>query len=240
VRLIVRLASLLICLGTSATVAEQITQAELLRRMIDLDRLTMPPPPGERTGLFSSFDRRQTTIRDGRYVYWDANNDRGQFLHDTDRGWKMMAEVDGPGAITRIWCDRPAGQVRVILDGETVIDAPLADLFNGTLEPFGKPLSYEMAPGAGANFYFPIGFAKRCRVLSREFAGEYQIDYVGFPPDTVVERFDPELDAPAQSALDEIARTYTRGFSDRQLFGDGKSSRHAGQKNLEDVATFTW
>lgn len=239
-RLTVRLACLLICFVTPATVGEQITQAALLRRMIDLDRLTVPPPPGERTGLFSSFDRRQTTVRDGRYVHWDANNDRGQFLRDTDRGWKMMAEVDGPGAITRIWCDRPAGEVRVILDGKTVIDAPLADLFNGALEPFGKPLSYEMTPGAGANSYFPIGFAKGCRVLSREFAGEYQIDYVGFPPETVVERFDSDLDPPAQSALDEIARTYTRGFSDRQLFGDGKSSRHAGQKNLEGGATFTW
>ena len=60
-----------------------------------------------------------------------------------------MAELTQPGAITRIWCDQPAGEIRIMLDGTAVIEAPLADLFNGVLEPFGEPLSYEI-PAAGS------------------------------------------------------------------------------------------
>ena len=192
---------LLSLLSTPALAGKPVTQADLLRRLIDLDQLLVPPPPGEQTGLFSSFDRRQLTIRDGRYAHWDANNDRGHFLRTTPDGWNMMAEIDSPGAITRVWCDKPTGNVRILLDGKTVIDAPFADLFNGALEPFGLPLSYEIPPGTAGVSYFPIGFAKSCRVLSREFEGEYQIDYVAFPPETVVETFEPELSAEARAAL---------------------------------------
>jgi len=216
-----------------ARAGEQVTQADLLRRMIDLDRLTLPPPAGERSELFSSFDRRQADVRDGRYIHWDANNDRGQFLRDAEDGWKLMAALDSPGALTRFWCDKPAGNVRIVLDGEAVIAGPFEDLFNGALEPFGKPLSYEMKPGEGANLYFPIGFSTSCRVLCRDFDGEYQIDTVTFPLTTRVQRFQPPLDAAAQSALEEVAKTYTEGLTDKQLFGQRKYSRQAAQ---EDVA----
>jgi len=84
---------LLSLLSTPALAGKPVTQADLLRRLIDLDQLLVPPPPGEQTGLFSSFDRRQLTIRDGRYAHWDANNDRGQFLRSTADGWNVMAEI---------------------------------------------------------------------------------------------------------------------------------------------------
>lgn len=239
-RATVLLPGLLSAFIAPAALAQTITQADLLRRLIDLDRLTLPPAEGERTGLFSSFDRRQMTIREGRYVHWDANQDRGQFLRTTDRGWAMMAEIEGPGAITRIWCEKPTGEVRVVLDGKTAIAAPLADLFNGALEPFGVPLSYEIPPGTGGVCWFPIGFSESCRVLSRKFEGEYQIDYVTFPPKTRVERFQSELSDQAQSMLDEVVRTFQRGFSDKQLFGGSGASPYGGQEDLQSGATFTW
>ncbi|MFQ5805729.1 MAG: glycoside hydrolase family 172 protein [Phycisphaerae bacterium] len=234
--------SLLMVFVPPAITAQPITQADLLRRLIDLDRLAAPPRQGERTGLFSSFDRRQSTIRDGRYVGWDANNDRGQFLRRTDNGWNVMAEIESPGAITRIWCDEPAGDVRVILDGKVVINAPLKDLFNGALEPFGMPLSYEIPSGGGAISFFPIGFAKRCRVLSRNFKGEYQIDYVTFPPNTTVESFDPDLNEAAQAALEEVVQTFQRGLSDKQLFGNQRTSWHGGspENPIKRGEKFTW
>jgi hypothetical protein len=220
--------------------AERITQADLLQRLIDLDRLMLPPPPGEQTGLFSSFDRRQSTIRNDRYVHWAANNDRGQFIRTTTDGWNVMAEIERPGTITRIWCDEPAGDVRFMLDDNLVIEAPFADLFNGGLEPFGMPLSYQIPGGGGAMFCFPIGFARNCRILSRGFVGEYQIDYVTFAPQTAVERFQPELSREARKALEVVVQTFERGFSDRQLFPRRGTAAHAVQENIKPGAMLTW
>lgn len=227
-------------LATASPAAEPITQADLLRRLTDLERLPLPPSPGERSGLFSSYDRRQSTIRDGRYVHWYANNDRGQFLCTTDDGWNVMAEIKSPGALTRIWCAQPTGDVRIVLDGRLVIDTPLLDLFNGAIEPFGLPLSYAISSNQAGVCCFPIGFAQTCQVLSRDFAGEYQIDYVAYPPETVVECFDPSLSEPARSALDEVARTLRRGFTEKQLYGQHRASPHSGHKDLGAGDKLEW
>ena len=239
-RAMILLPCLLGVLATPALATEPITQADLLRRLIDLDRLVLPPPPGERTGLFSSYDRRQATIRDGRYVHWDANNDHAQFLRTTDDGWNVMAEIKSPGTLTRIWCEQPVGNIRIVLDGELVIDAPLRDFFDGTVEPFGMPLSYVIPPGDAACSCFPIGFAKDCCVLSRNFDGEYQIDYVAYPPTTIVERFKPQLSDPAQAVLHEVSNTFRRGLSDRQLYGKHRASPYGGQENLKSGDKLEW
>ena len=227
-RPMILLPCLLGLLATPAGASEPITQADLLNRLIELDRLVLPPPPGERTGLFSSYDRRQSAIRDGHYVHWDANNDRAQFLRTTDDGWNVMAEIKSPGTLTRIWCEQPAGDLRIVLDDQPLIDVPLRDFFDGSVEPFGMPLSYMVPPGNAAVSCFPIGFAKSCRVLSRSFEGEYQIDYVAYPPTTTVERFKPQLSDRAQAALDEVSNIFRRGFSDRQLYGKHRASPHPG------------
>lgn len=213
--------------------AQPVTQAELLRRLIDLERLTLPPPPGERTGLFSSYDRRQSTVAEGRYVCWDANDDRGQFLRDAAEGWKVMAEVQGPGALTRFWCEGPTGDLRVLVDGTTAIDGPLAELFSGGIEPFGMPLSYQIPETGGAVSFFPIGFASSCRVLCRDFAGEYQIDYVAFAPGTAVETFRPRLSPGAEQALEEVAAAFRRGLSDKQLCAGQRLAPYAAQEDLK-------
>ena len=103
------------CLPLQA-LAEEFDQAALLRRMIDLDRLADPPPAGEITGMFSSYDRKSRIDAAGNQVDWDANADWGQFIRTEDDGWSVMAEMDGPGVITRIWSANPSGQIRFILD----------------------------------------------------------------------------------------------------------------------------
>lgn len=217
-----------------------ITQAELLQRLIDLDRLTSPPSSGERAGLFSSYDRRQAVIENGRYVYWDADDDRGQFIRTADDGWNVMAEIDAPGALTRIWCEGIAGDLRIELDGQVVIAAPMRDLFSGAVAPFGVPLSYEIPPGRAGISYFPIGFSAGCRVLSREFSGEYQIDTVTYAPGTRVRTFTPQLDREAQAALDEVVEAMKRGLSEKRLFESRRAAPHAIQKDLKSGEKLTW
>ncbi|MFH1748115.1 MAG: glycoside hydrolase family 172 protein [Planctomycetota bacterium] len=208
----------LVALVSASLAEERISQADLLRRMIDLDRL-MTPPAGERTGMFSSYDRRSRIDARGKYLDWDANNDRGQFMRQLDNGWAVMAEMEGPGAITRIWSANPHGQIRVILDGQEVLATDFANLFNGQQPPLAEPLCY-VTPGGGHNCYFPIGYENGCQVLIRNSTSYYQINYVSFPQGTQVQTFKLELDEAAQAVREEVSTALLDGLSDRQLFGE--------------------
>ena len=218
--------------------AEQLTQADLLVRMIDLDRLTRPPTSGETRLLFSSYDRRQHEVQDSRYVHWDADNDRGQFL-GTEDGWDQIATIDGPGAIWRFWVDQPAGDLRIVLDGETVVDTEFKSLFDGGVAPLGPPLTYFVDGDRGANLSFPIGFSKSCRVLSREFKGEYQLDATRFADGTIVERFRNELDEKTRETLDKVLRAFRDGLTDGDVLAGRHSSSVASQEDLKPNAKFT-
>ena len=49
---------------------------DLIGRLTDLTRLATPPDPHERTGTFSSYDRRSRyNASTGQYEDWDANDD---------------------------------------------------------------------------------------------------------------------------------------------------------------------
>lgn len=211
----------------SGWAGEPITQADLLRRVIDLERLTTPPPKGERTGMFSSYDRRSRIDDAGDYVDWDANHDRGQFLGTDDEGWDVMARIEGPGALTRIWSADPHGQIRFVLDGETVIDTTFDELMSGRLAPFQEPLVYR-----GLNCYFPIGFSESCRVVCRESTSYYQINYVQFQRGTRVQRFTSDLNEEAQAALEQVRQAFERGLSDEQLFRGRRMMPVAVQQEL--------
>jgi hypothetical protein len=217
-----------------ATSPVHLTQADLLRRIIDLDRLTTPPPAGERTGMFSSYDRASQLDAAGKQIGWDANNDWGQFIRHQDDGWDVMAEMTGPGAITRIWSANPQGAIRILLDDEPVIDLPFAELLSGRLEPFTEPLVYR-----GLNCYFPLGYAKSCKVLCRESRAYYQINYVQFAPGTTVDRFQMQLDEAAQAALAEVKQALTEGLSEKQVLG-GRAMPVAEQKDLAPGDKLEW
>ncbi len=208
--------TLLLPLTLPATsVADDVSQADLLRRLIDVNHLVTPPPAGERTRMFSSYDRRSRIDGDGNYVNWDANYDRAQYLRQTDDGWDVMADVTGPGAITRLWSANPNGDIRFILDGDVVIDTTFQRLMSGQLEPFTAPLVFR-----GLNHYFPIGFSESGLVLCRDSDSYYQINVVEFPDDTSVQRFRFELDEAAQTTLAEVHETFENGLTRQQRFGD--------------------
>jgi hypothetical protein len=197
---------------------QPITQADLLRRVIDLNRLTTPPAAGERTAMFSSYDRASRIDAAGNLINWGANADAGQFIRKEADGWDVMAEMSGPGAITRVWSANPHGDIRFILDGQVVIDMPFAELMSGKRPPFEEPFVYR-----GLNCYFPLGYGASCKVVCRNSGAYYQINYVQFPPPAQVELFKFELDEAAQAALADVKAALENGLSDKQLFGDRKT-----------------
>jgi len=64
------------------------------------------PEAGEKCGLWSSYDRASRyDAATGKYVNWDANGDGGGFIR-TEGNQVVMAEMNGPGCIWRIWSRR--------------------------------------------------------------------------------------------------------------------------------------
>ncbi|MCA9242478.1 MAG: DUF2961 domain-containing protein [Phycisphaerales bacterium] len=218
-----------------------LSQADLYRRLIDLDRLADPPAEGERTVLFSSFDRASMRVEDGRYVNWDADNDRGQFVRQ-DGEWSVMAEIDGAGYVARFWVDAPAGDLRVWVDGRQVIDAEMKLFVDGGVAPFGQPLTYETTEAGGWVNLSPIGYAKSLRIACRGFDGRYQIDCRQVAKGQSVEPFGGKLDDAARKALRDVTEAMQLGLSQDAIFGErhtiaysNKQDLAAGAKLSEDI-----
>jgi hypothetical protein len=143
---------------------------------------------------FSSYDRS------------GGNGDLGRFLNGIDGhlpdNTGLMADMDGPGAVVRLWSANPAGTIRIYLDGsdKPVIEAPMADLFAGKVAPLAPPLA--TTSSGGSISYFPIPYQKHCRITVEKPGGlYYHVDYRTFAPGTPVRTFSPDLTPGERAAL---------------------------------------
>ena len=170
-----------------------LSYADLVARLSDLERLAVPPLPGERCGTWSSYDRRsQYDAAQDMYVDWNANSDGGGYIReDGDR--IVVFEADGPGCIWRIWSAWPQqGHVEIYIDDEPepVIDMPFRDLFGGVgLLDYNLP---ELATvlSRGHNRYIPIPYNHSCRILMAPGWGRfYHFTYSTFPAETRLPEF---------------------------------------------------
>ncbi|MCX6016840.1 MAG: hypothetical protein NT020_14790, partial [Chloroflexales bacterium] len=77
----------------------ELSYLDLISRLTDLTRLATPPPADERTGTFSSYDRRSHyNASTGLYEAWDANDDgTGVIRHEDD--YVVVFDATGPGVI---------------------------------------------------------------------------------------------------------------------------------------------
>src|ERR1017187_9969325 len=119
-----------------------LSYVDLVHRLTDLEHLATLPEPGEKTAQFSSYDRASRyDEKVDKYVHWDANDDGNGFIRK-ENGKFVLAEMDGPGCIWRIWSAAPKqGHVRIFLDGDTnpAVDLPFAEYFSGKQAPFTRP-----------------------------------------------------------------------------------------------------
>ncbi|WP_297100616.1 glycoside hydrolase family 172 protein [uncultured Draconibacterium sp.] len=184
--------------------------ADIVNRMIDMKRLAELPKEGEKSGMFSSYDRRSKVDSAGNYIEWAANNDglRPQFIRKEGDNM-VLAEMDGPGAIVRMWSASPKeGHVKVYIDGNEIplIDMPFIDYFNTEKFPaFTYPeLVYE-TNARGFNNYVPITFQKSIKIVGEPKWGQYfQFNYITFPEGTMVEQFDSILSEQNRNALEKV------------------------------------
>lgn len=167
-----------------------VTLADLLDQMIDPEHMTRLPSPWQCSRQFSSYNRASVTPDDK--AGWFANDDRGEYLRiERHAGRKeyVMADISGPGAIVRLWSANPGGTLRVYIDGDLVISAPMEAVMRGASRPLTAAFAYVAA--GGYNLYFPIPFQERA-VVTRDFEEDhmyYHVGYLQFPKGTAVEPF---------------------------------------------------
>lgn len=165
-----------------------VTTRSLLAEMTDLAGLAEFPSPPFTCRQFSSYDRASKSPAEN----WFANGDCGQYLRvETVDGRQehVMMDAEGPGAIVRVWSANPAGTLRIYLDGAAApaLEAPMADLLGGKYPGLPRPIAGEYSKGW--NLYFPIPYARHCKVTSDKGGFYYHVNYRTYPPGTPVESF---------------------------------------------------
>jgi hypothetical protein len=192
------------CLVLAASLISSIAKAEvdaidvksLLREMVDLKNLAERPEPFFTSAAASSYSRES---HKGGQAWFD-NGDVGQYIRtETNEGRKehVLADLKGPGAITRFWSANPRirAVTRFYFDGEKRprFAVPLAALFTGKTRPFSRAFSY--VSGSGGNLYFPLPYAVSLKITIEEknepVSLYYEIGYRTYATGTHVETFDP-------------------------------------------------
>lgn len=201
------LGSALVLSGVLSAGEASLSYADLAERLIDFVGLAKPPLASERCAQWSSYDRASRyDAATGRYERWDANGDGGGYIR-RENGRFVLAEMEGPGCIWRVWSARPEdGHVRMYLDGveKPVIDLPFKAWFDRSTEPFTRPaLVHTVA--MGWNNYTPIPFQKSCKIVAEPGWGAYyQFVYSIFPKGTRVPTFSMALSEEDKAALDRV------------------------------------
>jgi hypothetical protein len=173
------------------TATPTISTKVLLHQMIDLCGLPEYPDPLYKVSQCSSYDRASKSPQED----WFANHDCGQFLRSEeceDRTEYVMMDVDGPGAVVRIWSANPEGTLRMYVDDNPrpVLEVPMRDLLGGKAASIPEPLSGEAS--SGWNCYFPFPYARHCKLTTDKGDGlYYHIDYRTYAPLTRLVSFQP-------------------------------------------------
>jgi hypothetical protein len=178
----------------------------LLPEMIDMERLATPFDPDLECDQHSSYDRASTAPDEEG---WFANGDAGKFIREeTNEGRTefVMAEMDGPGTIFRIWSANPdgGGTIRFYIDGddEPELEADFLALTTAQVDGFPAPFSGRRA--MGANLYYPVPYAESCKVTVDKPSLYYIFDYRTYPEGTEVESFTMDAVMENRDLADEI------------------------------------
>jgi hypothetical protein len=236
----IKLAFLLVSLllmcgdGTPLLAETTLTYAKLVQRMLDMEHLAVLPTAGETCRQWSSYDRASRFDEaSDTYSHWDANGDGGQFIRQ-EGSQIVMAEMEGPGCIWRIWSAlAEKGRVKIYLDGsdQPAVDLPFEQYFTGTTKPFAyRALSYQLTDvgSRGHNLYVPIPYQKSCKIVAEEGWGAYyHVTYSTFPAGTSVPTFQADMPPAATAALDRVNQFFVS-----QLGTDPRGDR-PGQSTIQ-------
>ncbi|MEM7392896.1 MAG: glycoside hydrolase family 172 protein, partial [Verrucomicrobiota bacterium] len=143
------------------------------------------------------------------------NKDYNHFLGKPEKGWAVLADLEGPGWLSRFWITggRDTQQeVRFFVDNER------EPRIGGTIEDFRRDNQRFMAPLAGYEQscwynHVPVTFQKRLKIIAKVDFLEarqpprlfYQINHTPLPPDQAVESFPRTFSDEQAAALQRLA-----------------------------------
>ncbi|MGI6087650.1 MAG: glycoside hydrolase family 172 protein [Kiritimatiellia bacterium] len=160
-----------------------------------------------------------------------GNNDFNHYLRLGPPGWWVLADLKGPGYVSRFWFTggEPPHRIRLFFDNEKAprIDTSISE-FCGGMDPFRQPLA------AYENYcyynYVPLTYRKRLVIMVEAGATReggwprlfFQINATPLPSGCTVKSFRRPLSPPALEALEKVAECWWRPgdvetLSDRPL-----------------------
>ena len=195
-------------LGSSAYASVSYTYVDLVGTLTNLEHLAELPPAGEKSAEWTSRDRASTY--DGasqQYLNWNANNDGTGNLGTQADGGIIMAQMNGPGCIWRMWSAQVGtGHVKIFLDGSNTptVDLAFQDYFNRSQFPFNYPsLTYSVC--GGFDSYVPIPYHVSCKVVAYGSWGQYfHFNYSTFASGVTVPTFTTNLSPAEQTVLSNV------------------------------------
>ena len=160
--------------------------------------------------MWSSYDRQsKVDSATGEFINWEANDDglNPQYIRKEGDN-EVLAEMEGPGAIVRIWSASPRdGKVKIFIDSEEkpVLDLSFIDYFKPSVAAFEFPELVYKTNARGFNNYIPITYQKSCKIVAEPGWGQYyHFNYITFPENTKVPKFNPQLDESGSNALAKV------------------------------------
>lgn len=165
------------------------------RQLYDLDDLPLLKT-GIRTYQVSSHDPA------------GGNADAGHFVRVAGNV-KVLADLQGPGIVRRIWSANPSGRLRISVDGAAVVDAPFQDVFENKVRGFRSPVAGRTSGGWYS--YVPIAFGQSC-VITATDAGNfyYQVTWQKLAEGSVVTPFGGDLSQADAASSDKALDVWTR------------------------------
>lgn len=200
-----------------------VTTGNLYEEMIDLAALTRFPEPAYKTVQFSSYDRR-SNLPEG--PGWFANSDGFgdepipafeavlRAPGPDSVGQYLMADVDGPGALVRLWTAAIDGTVQLWLDGqdEPLYSGSADDFFRKPLDAFPQVAGLDRVRLRRALYqrdaaYAPMPFARHFRLVWTGNLSHIHFYHVGirrYAPGTSVATFTPADLATYRETIDRV------------------------------------
>jgi hypothetical protein len=209
--------------------AGEISLSSLLDDMTNLSAMAEYPDPAYVTKQFSSYDRASKSADDKEG--WFANGDCGVYLREEDHAGRkefVMADMQGPGAIVRLWSANPDGVLRVYIDGaeKPELEFSHAELLSGKHPLLPSPIGAEVSKGW--NLYLPIPYAKSCKVTCDKGGQYYHVNYRTYAAGAEVKSFSAaQLEAAAKD-IAKIAKQLADPQSALKVPGSASVTKVAG------------
>jgi len=238
--LVLVLSSILLAAGQADRTS--ITTGSLFQEMIDMANLARFPSPAFRTIQFSSYDRR-SKLPGG--PDWFANSDGfgGEPIPNFEKvlrapdadgvGEYLIADVEGPGAVVRLWTAAISGQIRIYLDdaADPLFEGSADEFFRRPYDRFGQMKDLDVERFRRTIYqrdasYAPIPFAKRLRAAWTGNIKQihfYELQVRLYEPGASVVSFRPEDIRQYRQTIDKVTAILSDPDGSRTPASDPKA-----------------